>query len=251
MSYCPFLSKNISINYVPTVDTLATTTSTSEDEAGNITNTSVVTRTPFDTTDIISKFTNVVIQTGVTAGLKSIDKFGEAIVGTQILFTECIQAQCQMWDATNSNCSIPVLSSKLTTLSNNFTDVVGSSAQAATAIKKHHKQHNYDSSIKSTLVNTIKHINELHDDAMLKSMLPKTPSSNSLMMEYMANEDVDGNEKVFGVDFAFTDDESKPAMIKNLDNAIMPLGLPEISFADYKVWADDEDENATDPTANL
>jgi hypothetical protein len=67
------------------------------------------------------------------------------------------------------------------------------------------------------------------------------------MMEYMGSEDLDGNGKVFGVDFALKDDDSKPTSLKSLDSSIARLGLPEISYADYKTWM--EDETAPNPLA--
>lgn len=243
MSYCPFLSKNVSINYVPTVDATSTVSTTADDGLGNITTTETTTRTPFDTVDIISKFSNVIIQTGITGGLKSIDKFGEAIVGTQVIFTECVQSQCQLWDSASSNCSITSLSSKLTSLSSSFNNVVGEAADSADYIPIH--SHQSLTNVKSNLVNLLKHNNVKHGDPSIKN-ITKNPASNVLSMEYFSSEDLDDNGKIFGVDFILTDDDSKPLSIKNLDYVVASLGLPEISYSDYKSWMED---GGTDPLA--
>lgn len=138
------------------------------------------------------------------------------------------------------------ISSTASTLSNNFSDVVGAPSDSAAIIPRHRGDSIANS--KSNIVNLLKHEDAKHDNVILKNT-PKTAKSNTLMMEYMGSEDLDDNGKVFGVDFAMKNDDSKPNALKSFDSAINKLGLPEISYTDYRDWAESDDPTVIDPLA--
>lgn len=123
-----------------------------------------------------------------------------------ILWMDCIGANCQFWDSTHSNCSVPV--------NNLFTYHIHDS---------HH------------------HIKE-HNAATVPadsgaSVTPPDTQSNALLLsqEYMQGEDKDGNSEIFGKDFGLNPlDIDVPKMLLTILNSPdFPVGLTTYTWAEY------------------
>jgi hypothetical protein len=142
------------------------------------------------------------------------------------------------------NSSIASETSAITAFSNKFTNVVGDEAAAAQDIAAHRRRIT-KSLGKSTISNLLKHANVDHGDSVLNNSPTKQSCATLLQYEMSSGEDMDGNGKTFGVDFAIIDDETRPAIIPMFQNST----LPEISFGDYKAWAEDDTGTVADPLA--
>lgn len=172
----------------------------------------------------------------------------------------CLGASCQIWDATNSRCGMLVTdtimdsptnetdtlitllegvmgkiseldsSNSLTTY---FQNVIGTSAEAAVVIPSH-PDGCTECGNPANLVNSGKHINTDHYDEMGAS----PPYAAILITEYMANEERDGNAKIYGYDFKIrADDDDKPKMLKGIETSPDWTEPPEIvDWADLLAW---------------
>jgi len=186
-----------------------------------------------------------------TSGFEFQDFATSSISYGSLTQVACIGASCQIWDSTNNRCGMLVSNTimdsptnetdTLITLlegvmgkvseldaSNSITtwlqNVVGTSAEAAAAIPSHPTGCD-ECGNPSNLVNSSKHLNADHYDEMSGS----APYAAVLVTEYMANEERDGNLKIYGYDFKIRkDDPEKPKMLKGFETAPDWVEPPEI-----------------------
>lgn len=125
-----------------------------------------------------------------------------------LLYHECIQEKCQLWDG--SRCSVFNTTKRSDNMDVNLTNL-------NSVISHWHRSHLHCAS-------------HYVENLSVGGGRPLTCSSNiipyssELVLEYMCNEDMDGNGKIYGRDFGIMNDGNKPAMLVNM----------ELGLADWK-----------------
>lgn len=123
-----------------------------------------------------------------------------------ILWMDCIGANCQFWDSTHSNCSVPV--------NNLFTYHIHDSHEHSAA---------HD-------VGTVP-----ASGGQANAPLPEQSKAALLSQEYMTNSDTDGNTEVLGKDFGLdvTDSDVPKMLLTILNSPDFPVGLTTYTWAEY------------------
>jgi len=185
-----------------------------------------------------------------------------------LIQVSCIGAACQIWDTTNSRCGMLVSNTimdsptnetdtlitllegvmgKISELdaSNSITkwlqEVIGTTTESGEAIPTHNAitgEACYECGNDSKVVNILKHQDSDHGN-----MGASIPVAATLIMEYQARQDLDGNTKIFGFDFKCITDI--PPMLENIE------GVPDwvepaeaTTWAEYLAWR----QGGVDPT---
>jgi len=142
------------------------------------------------------------------SGTHSKGSYSIEMIETEIasVWMDCITTNCQWWDATHSNCSIPVM--------NLFT---------------YHKHDSHDHAVSHAAAT-------VPADAGGVLSPPAQQSNASLLsQEYMQGEDKDGNSEVLGKDFGLDPtDTDVPKMLSSIINSTdFPAGLTTYTWAEY------------------
>lgn len=118
---------------------------------------------------------------------------------------DCIQSSCRLWDSNKGECSIKV-----------------SGVHVAHIHDGHWHQSKHECP-------------DVPSGCGKDSSVQTPPLASSLVQEYMANEDMDGNGKVYGFDFKIEDDGNKPPMLKGLeDQPEWPNPSESMTWDEYK-----------------
>lgn len=149
---------------------------------------------------------NLVLTTG--AGVHSKGNYNIEIIGAKaaIIWMDCIGANCQWWDSTHNNCSVPVLN-----------------------LFNYHKHDSHEHVDAHT-------VGEIPADPGAPIALPAQQSYASLLsQEYMMSQDTDGNNDIFGIDFALDIyDTNVPKMLLTiLKSPDFPSGLDIWTWQNY------------------
>lgn len=149
---------------------------------------------------------NLILTIG--AGVHSKGNYNIERIGAKgvVVWMDCIGSNCQWWDATRNNCSVPVMN-----------------------LLNYHKHDSHE------------HIDahgvgDVPADPGAAVSLPAQQSNASLLsQEYMMGQDMDGNSDIFGIDFALDIyDTNVPKMLLTiLKSPDFPSGLDIWTWQDY------------------
>jgi hypothetical protein len=102
-------------------------------------------------------------------------------------FTECVQSSCALWDSNNNMCSI----------------------KSNSLINQHiHSSHWHQRGHQCQ---------DISLDCGGPFKLQSAPYAATLVNEFFANQDMDGNGKVYGYDFKIEDSATKPPMLNSVE----------------------------------
>ena len=168
----------------------------------------------------------------------------------------CVTTSCELWNDSLTQCGLSLryqvdlnntsLKSHLTSLIDTknalviadidskflglltyLRAVAGTEAEASSLIPVDGHSNPVFTNIVSDVVNLLKHYNADHNDAMKSG----SPAANSLLMEYMGREDLDGNNKMYLVDFIIDEnDPDRPNRLfgtleAEIDTKYLPVGV--------------------------
>jgi len=139
---------------------------------------------------------------------------------TETKTVECRQAECQIWNTEENNCSMAV------------------TAKMTLHIHQGH-------------LHSSPHPVEVTEDVAGEPTVPSSlPYAASLTQEYACFQDADGNGKVFGRDFIFIQDDYLPPALSGVQKTpdIIRRQLPAIAWKDIYAWRYNQ---GADPCANI
>jgi len=150
----------------------------------------------------------------------------------EMLWIECIESQCRLWDSTSSSCSIEVVQ----TMREINTNIQGIMTSMYTMMDNMHtmmdnmyklSSHNHYSH-QHTLPHETADVDTANGAALKKS----TAAASQLISEKQGNEDLDANGYVYAKDFYIDpDDPDMPEMLSKIP--VLDESLPLVSWADY------------------
>jgi len=164
------------------------------------------------------------------------------IEGEELEKVICIEDECEIWDLTNERCGTKV-SDTIINRNNNEQDnlvtmlekVVGKSSERdqdhsltvylQDVLGKHENKE--EAAIGETLLTLFNHIHDSHHHK-IAHFCPDIPVdcgdgvvgigfATTLIGEFHHNQDLDGNDKIYGKDFKIKDDPEKPPILKTLE----------------------------------
>lgn len=112
------------------------------------------------------------------------------------------------------------------------------------------------------IVNILRHFDNYHENVAIRQHARfKQPSFSQPVLEAPGKEDVDGNGKIYGVDFVFKKDDEllpheeadnkglRPLMFDNAERDVdrSDMSIQKIAYSEYKKWIA-EDSTEADPT---
>lgn len=135
---------------------------------------------------------------------------------------------CELWDFENGMCGAKVTGTIANSSSNEHTTLI--SLLESVLGKESEKD---DAAVGATILTLWNHYHDSHNHqnphkcvdlpsecgSAQKCMNP--PYANDLIQEYSGNEDMDGNDKIYGFDFKIDDDDQdKPPMLKGIQKSV-------------------------------
>ena len=194
---------------------------------------------------------------------------GHTVLDTYMLYHDCIEDKCQLWDDDNSRCgalvsnTIKQPTNEVGTLIQYFESVLGkpSERDASSSLVSYLKnilglstEKNSAEGTGSSLLREVNHIHGAHYHCV-KHDCPTIPTTcgiylncqgngpaGMLMNEFTSNADMDGNGKIYGIDFIIKDDENKPPNLIAIENNPEWVTPPTVvEWQDYADWFENPD----------
>lgn len=191
------------------------------------------------------------------------DANGVALDDVKIIYHECLQSKCQLWDSINSRCGAQVSdtirnsANETDTLITLLEGVLGKVSEKDGSLLVFLQNILGDSTEKSaavtsnSLIELLNHIHasHYHSSSHECPQIPATcgtytfggsvPYAAKLVNEFAAYEDLDGNNYIYGKDFKVADSSDKPPMLIAIEeNPIWVDPSLEVSWADLKLWSE-------------
>ena len=175
-----------------------------------------------------------------------LNKEHDKISNNYMLYHDCIEEKCQLWDNINKRCGAKVSDTvrsepdnEIPTLITMLETVLGKLSEKGEAATGEsilvHVNHEHDSH-----KHAFRHLCQeipTHCGKSVGGASTSVSPSTTLMMEFQGNQDIDDNGLIYGRDFKISESLEKPSILRSIENS--PYWMEpnlSISWSSYLAW---------------